>query len=101
MGYPDKKEITRALKEIAKPEPTLVIDFENASKSDVLKYQICHEFVKIMHKENLTQAELARKLGVDRAIANKIVLHKIQVFTVDRLLDLLSKLTSVKVELSV
>ena len=99
MGFPDQDEIRRELKKIEKREPTLVIDYENASRSDVLKYRLCQEFVKIMDKEKISQAELARRLGVDRSIVNKIVLHKIEVFTIDRLVDLLSSIRSIKIDL--
>ena len=94
MGFPSKEKISKVLAEIEELEPTLVIDYETASKSDILKYQLCQEFVKILKEEEISQAELARKLGVDRAIVNKIILHKIDTFTVDRLMDLYSSIRS-------
>ena len=54
-----------------------VIDFKTSSKSDIFKYQLCQEFVKVLKEEKITQVELARKLGVDKSIVNKIILHKI------------------------
>lgn len=95
MSFPKNEEIKGILKELEGVEPTLVIDLKNASKSDVLKYKLCQEFVKILKAENITQVELARKLNVDKAIVNKIVLHKIDTFTIDRLVDLLSQLESI------
>lgn len=92
MSFPNSDEIENILKELENVDPTFVIDFENASKSDVLKYQLCQEFVKIIKKEGITQVELAKRLKVDKAIVNKIVLHKIDTFSIDRLVDLLSKI---------
>jgi predicted XRE-type DNA-binding protein len=92
MSFPKNKDIENVLRELESADPTLVIDFANASKSDVLKYRLCQEFVKIIKKENITQVELAKRLDVDKAVVNKIVLHKIDTFTIDRLIDLLSKI---------
>ena len=97
MSFPKDDEIKGILKELEGVEPTLVIDLKNASKSDVLKYKLCQEFVKILKSENITQVELTRKLNVDKAIVNKIVLHKIDTFTIDRLVDLLSQLESIDI----
>lgn len=100
MSFPKRKDIQKALKELKNASPTLVIDLKNAPKSDVLKYKLCQEFVKILKAENITQSALARKLGVDRAIVNKIVLHKIDTFTIDRLVDLFSQLRPVDIKVS-
>jgi predicted XRE-type DNA-binding protein len=98
MKFPKKEEIKDILRELENVEPTLVIDFENASQSDVLKYRLCQEFVKILKTEKITQAELARRLKVDKAIVNKIVLHKIDTFTIDRLIDLYTSIKPLDVQ---
>jgi predicted XRE-type DNA-binding protein len=97
MSFPNKKQIEKALKKIGNDDFTLVIDFNTASKSDILKYQLCQEFVKVLKEEGITQVELAKKLGVDKSIVNKIILHKIDTFTVDRLIDLFSSIRSLEV----
>jgi len=97
MTFPNKKNIEKILNEIQNVDPTLVIDYKTASKSDILKYQLCQAFVKVLKEENLSQIELAHKLGVDKAIVNKIVNHKIDTFTIDRLMDLYSSIRSIEV----
>ena len=97
MKFPSEKEIEKALKKLSKADPTLVIDYKNSSRSDILKYQLCQEFVKVLKEEGLTQVELAKKLKVDKAIVNKIVHHKIESFSVDRLLDLFSQIRNVEI----
>ncbi|MGB0453826.1 MAG: XRE family transcriptional regulator [Bacteriovoracaceae bacterium] len=97
MTFPSANEISDVLKQISESEPTLVIDFNNASKSDILKYRLCQEFVKVLKEENLSQVALANKLGVDKSIVNKIVHHKIETFTVDRLIDLFSSIKPLEV----
>lgn len=97
MTYPKYNEIKDLLEEFEEQEPTLVIDYENSSKSDVLKYRLCQEFVKVLKEENISQAQLAKKLNVDKAIVSKIINHKIESFTVDRLIDLFSTIRSIEV----
>lgn len=97
MSFPNNEDIKEMLKQLENAEPALVIDFKNSSQSDILKYRLCQEFVKILRVENITQAELARRLDIDKAVVNKIVLHKIDHFTIDRLVDLLSKLKPIDV----
>jgi predicted XRE-type DNA-binding protein len=97
MTFPNDKDLESVLEEIQDQEPTLVIDYKTSAKSDILKYQLCQEFVKVLKEEKITQVELARKLGVDKAIVNKIIHHKINVFTVDRLMDLFSSIRSLEV----
>ena len=97
MKFPNEKELENALKKLEKADPTLVIDYKNSSRSDILKYQLCQEFTKVLKEEGLTQVELAIKLKVDKAIVNKIIHHKIEHFSVDRLLDLFSQIRNVEV----
>jgi len=97
MTFPSDKEIKKVLNEIQDKESTLVIDYSASSTSEILKYQLCQEFIKVLKEENLSQVELAKKLKVDKAIVNKIVHHKIDTFTVDRLIDLFSSIRSIEV----
>ena len=97
MTFPKNKELESILNEIQDQEPTLVIDFKTSSKVDILKYQLCQEFVKVLKEEKISQVELAKRLGVDKAIVNKIIHHKINTFTIDRLMDLFSSIRSLEV----
>ncbi len=97
MTFPNKSEIEDILKDLENEEATLVIDYSTSSKSDILKYRLCQEFVKVLKEEGLSQVDLAKKLEVDKAVVNKIVNHKIDTFTVDRLMDLLSSIRSIEI----
>jgi len=55
--------------------------------------------VKVLKDEQISQVELAKRLGVDKAVVNKIVHHKIDTFTADRLMDLFSSIRSLEVVL--
>jgi len=99
MGFPNATEIESILNEIQDAKPTLVIDLDESSYSDVLKYKLCQEFVKFLNEEEISQAELSRRLEVDKAIVNKIILHRIEHFTIDRLVDLYSSLRPLSISL--
>lgn len=91
MGMPDKKELDRVRKKLLKVEPTRVLP-KNAPKSDRLKYELCKQFVKYLLKNKITQKDLARDLEIEPARLNEIVKYRIDLFTVDRLLDYAERL---------
>ncbi len=90
MSFPSRKDIDRVLKKLENAEPAFVIDRKNASAVDKVKYDLCKEFVKYVLENKISQIELAEKLGVDKARVNKIVKYRIEYFTIDKLLSLLS-----------
>ena len=91
MGVPSKKELDRVKRKLAKVEPTRVLS-KNASKSDKLKYELCKQFVKYLIKSKMTQKELAQELEMEPARLNEIVKYRVDLFTVDRLLDYAERL---------
>lgn len=90
MSFPSRKDIDRVLKKLENAEPAFVIDRKNASAVDKVKYDLCKEFVKYVLENKISQIKLAEKLGVDKARVNKIVKYRIEYFTIDKLLSLLS-----------
>ena len=52
----------------------------NASHVDIVKYQLCKKFVTYLQDNNLSQAELARQLDIDRSRVNWIVKYKLEHF---------------------
>ena len=91
MGFPDEKELSRARKKLSKVEPTRSLP-KDASKSDKLKYELCRQFVKYLMKHEMTQKELAEEIDIQQARMNEIVKYRIDIFTVDRLLDYAERL---------
>jgi len=90
VSFPSNKEIQEILKELESIEPTFILDRKNASAVDKIKYDLCREFVIYMISNNMSQVDLADKLGIDKARVNKIVKYRIEVFTIDKLLSLLN-----------
>lgn len=86
MGMPPKKVLDEMRKKLEKAEPSHGLP-PNASKTDRLKYELCKQFVVHLNREKINQKELAEKLGIEPARLNEIVKYRIDLFTVDRLLD--------------
>ena len=91
MGFPSEKELKSIRAKLEKAEPSRMLP-KNASRADRLKYEICERFVAYLLKNKMSQAQLARKLKVDPARINEIVKYRIDLYTVDKLLDLAEKL---------
>ena len=99
MRYPDKKKIAEIINTITEDDFVEILP-QDASSVDKVKYQLCKKFVTYLQDQNISQAELARKLNVDRSRVNWIVKYKLEHFTIDRLYELLGKL-NLNVELKV
>lgn len=91
MKYPNNKQIEQILNAVSDEDFVDILP-ENSSNVDKVKYQLCRKFVSYLEQENITQAELARKLDVDRSRINWIIKYRIEHFTIDRLYELLEKL---------
>jgi len=91
VSFPSKKELERVKKKLKNVEPTQVLS-SSASVADQLKFALCKEFVVYLRTHKMTQLELAQELGVDPARISEIVKYKINLFTADRLLELLEQL---------
>ena len=91
MGFPSEKELKKIKTKLAAAEPSRTLP-EGASKADQLKYKLCEKFVVYLLEGKLSQAQLARDLKVDPARINEIVKYRIDLFTVDKLMDLAEQL---------
>lgn len=91
MSFPSEKELSKARKKLAKAIPSRTLT-EDASKADRLKYRLCEKFVIYLMKHKITQAQLARRLRIDPSRVNEIVKYRIDLFTVDKLMDLAEQL---------
>ncbi len=91
MGFPSEKDLKKVRSKLASVEPSHTLP-ENASKADRLKYKLCEKFVIYLIKNKISQAQLARQLRVDPSRINEIVKYRIDLFTVDKLMDLAERL---------
>jgi predicted XRE-type DNA-binding protein len=87
--WPSKEELDRVLKELENTPGSRVIP-KGASPVDRTKYSICAQFVIYMQNHEVSQQELAKKLGIDKALVSKIVHYHFDEFTIDRLIKYLA-----------
>ncbi len=100
MGFPSKERIRKILPKLEKAEGTLALP-ANPNALEKFRFEICQKFVKYVFKTKCTQKELAGILEIDEAKVSKILNHRIDEFSTDRLISLYEKLNpSVKLAVS-
>ena len=88
MAFPSESELKKIRKQLAKAEGTLMLA-PNATPRERFRWDICQKFVAYKQKHALTVEALADILGTDKAKVSKILRHRIESFSTDRLLTLL------------
>ena len=74
---------------------------DDASVADHTKYQLCQYIIRYLRENELSQRDVAAKLGINEARISEIVRGRIDHFTVDRLIDYATQLyPDIKVEIS-
>ena len=91
MGFPSEKELKSIRAKLEKVEPSRLLP-KNASKADHVKYKLCEKFVIYLIEHKMSQVALAKKLKVDPSRINEIVKYRIDLYTVDKLMDLVERL---------
>lgn len=91
MGFPSEKELKSVRAKLEKAEPSRLLP-KKASKADRLKYKLCEKFVVYLVEHKISQAALAKKLRVDPSRVNEIVRYRIDLYTIDKLMDLAERL---------
>lgn len=91
MGFPIEKELKTIRSKLEKTKPSRMLP-KNASKADQVKYKLCEKFVSYILENKITQVRLAKKLKVDPSRVNEIVKYRIDLYTVDKLMELAERL---------
>lgn len=91
MGFPNKNEIERALKKLENSDGTLALR-PDPSPLEKFRWDLCQKFIKYKKNHGHNQKQLAELLEVDEAKVSKILHHRIDEFSTDRLIALYSKL---------
>lgn len=64
----------------------------NASALERTKYEICRNIIRYKREHNLTKEEIAEKIQLSPAETKRILLYRIDEFTLDRLITYASNL---------
>ena len=100
MSFPNEKKLKVIRSRLEKAEPTRTLP-ENATTAEIVKYKLCEKFVRYLLDNKMSQAELARQLEIDPARVNEIVKYRIDLFTIDKLVELVELLDpEIKIEVA-
>lgn len=88
MGFPSESELKKIRKKLAKAKGTLMLA-PNPTPLEKFRWDICQKFVIYKQKHGLTLEAMAETLGTDKAKVSKILRHRIESFSTDRLVTLL------------
>ena len=91
MKFPSKKTLDTMQKKLAKADGTLMIS-PDASPLERFRWDLCQKFLQFKMDHDLNQVQLAELLGVDKAKVSKILHHRIEEFSTDRLVTLYQKI---------
>lgn len=91
MAMPDKYRIAKTLAALKNAEGTLALG-ENANVLDRFRWDLCQKFIRYKLKHKCSQQAMAEAAGVDEAKISKILHHRIDEFSTDRLIALYAKL---------
>ncbi len=91
--WPSEKELKTVQNKISKTQGSRLLG-PKATAIEKAKFRLCELFVIYKNEHDLTQRELAQKLGINEALVSKILNYRFERFTIDKLLSYLSILYS-------
>lgn len=91
MGFPDKKQLDKVRARLEKAEGTFMIA-PDATPLEKFRWDLCQKFLQYKAEHHMTQDDLAEAIGVDKAKISKILRHRIDEFSTDRLIKLYQEL---------
>lgn len=87
MGMPSNKELKAARKRLEKVEGTLSLPAK-PTPLEQFRWDICQKFIGYKLDHKISQKDMSEMLGVDEAKISKILHHRIDEFSTDRLISL-------------
>jgi len=92
--FPPKEELERVRKRIARPGYRRVNIglLSNATEADRAKYNLCLNISRYQDENNLTEKELAQRLGINKAKTEYILFRHLDKLTLEELIDCLEEL---------
>ena len=87
VRYPEEKDLKEILKDLSSDDVvgSTVIP-KNAPESDKIKYKLCSKILEYKLAKNLSQKELAEKIGLDEPEASRVLHYKNERYSIERLL---------------
>lgn len=85
-NWPTKKDLDRILNELEEVEGSIHLN-DDASALEKFRFQLCQRLLSYKIENSLKQRELAEKLNIDEAIVSKVLHHRIDKISTDRLIE--------------
>lgn len=91
MGFPSNEKVKKMRSLLEKADPSRTLP-KNATTAERVKYKICEKFAAHILDTGVSQAKLSRELNMDPARLNEIVKYRIDLFTIDKLIEFAERL---------
>ena len=91
MSFPSQSELKKIRSKLEKVAGTLSLS-PDATPLEKFRFQLQQKFVMYKIKHKCSQKELAEKLEIDEAKISKILRHRLDEFSTDRLITLYQKI---------
>jgi predicted XRE-type DNA-binding protein len=91
MTFPNERDLKKIRKKLDKVQGTLMLPL-NPTSAEKLRWEICQEFIKYANRKDMKNFELAKLLEVHESDVSKILHHRINKMTTDKLLHLFTKI---------
>lgn len=91
MGFPSAKELSRVAEKLKKKEGSLALK-ANPSVLERFRWELHQQFVEYLYINKISQREMAALLDIDEGKVSKILRHRLDEFSTDRLIKLYEKL---------
>jgi predicted XRE-type DNA-binding protein len=88
MPFPKEQELIRVRKKLEKAEGTLMLKV-HPNALERFRWDLCQKFIQYKRENDLTLEEMGQILGIDRGKVSKILRHRIDEFSTDRLIGYL------------
>ncbi len=91
MSFPSDKTLRKMRDRLEKAQPSHTL-LSNANSADRIKYKICEKFVVYILDNKIDQTELAKQLQIEPTQINEIIKYRIDLFTIDKLIEFAERL---------
>lgn len=90
-GWPSEKQFKQIDKKLSNKPVSKMLP-ASAGAVERTKHELCAHFIKYRANADISQRELAHRLGVTDSRVSEILHYNHERFTIDKLLDLLAKI---------
>ena len=84
MAFPSDKKLKEMREKLKKVEGSLALK-PDATALEKFRWELCQKFLKFKREKGLSQKELAKMIFTDESKMSKILHHRIEEFSTDRL----------------